>query len=84
LCGNNGKERISEFFATSIEPLGELLLSEDYHFCKEWREKCAGTVWAAPWAQLAHVGTHMFDGILMPPPAAHVATPISTPIHTPV
>ena len=68
LGGNIGKERISE----------------DYHFCKEWREKCAGTVWAAPWAQLAHVGTHMFDGILMPPPTAHVTAPTSTPIHTPV
>lgn len=83
LGGNIGNERISEFFATSIEPTGERLLSEDYHFCREWREKCGGTVWAAPWAQLAHVGTHMFDGILMPPPTAHVtavATPTSTPI----
>lgn len=84
LGGNIGKERISEFFATSIEPLGERLLSEDYHFCREWREKCGGTVWAAPWAQLAHVGTHMFDGILMPPPTAQVTAPTSTPIHTPV
>ena len=86
LGGNIGKERISEFFATSIEPMGERLLSEDYHFCKEWREKCAGTVWAAPWAQLGHVGTHIFDGVLMPPPTTHVAqtTPGFTPIQTPV
>jgi hypothetical protein len=86
LGGNIGNERISEFFATSIEPMGERLLSEDYHFCKEWREKCGGTVWAAPWVQLAHIGTHMFDGILMPPPAAPVAqaTPGFTPIQTPV
>ena len=86
LGGNIGKERISEFFATSIEPLGERLLSEDYHFCKEWREKCAGTVWAAPWVQLGHVGTHIFDGVLMPPPTTHVAqaTPGFTPIQTPV
>jgi hypothetical protein len=86
LGGNIGNERISEFFATSIEPLGERLLSEDYHFCKEWREKCAGTVWAAPWAQLGHVGTHIFDGVLMPPPAVHVApaTPGFTPIQTSV
>jgi hypothetical protein len=86
LGGNIGKERISEFFATSIEPMGERLLSEDYHFCKEWREKCAGTVWAAPWVQLGHVGTHIFDGVLMPPPTTHVAqaTPGFTPIQTPV
>ena len=83
LGGNIGKERISEFFATSIEPLGERLLSEDYHFCKEWREKCGGTVWAAPWAQLGHVGTHIFDGVLMPPPTAHVSA-ITTPTSTPI
>lgn len=85
LGGNIGHERISEFFATSIEPTGERLLSEDYHFCREWREKCGGTVWAAPWAQLAHVGTHMFDGTLMPAPTPVVqATPGVTPIRTPV
>jgi len=85
LGGNIGKDRISEFFATSIEPTGERLLSEDYHFCREWREKCGGTVWAAPWAQLAHVGTHMFDGTLMPAPTPVVqATPGVTPIRTPV
>lgn len=64
LGGNLGNERIHEFFATSIEPIGERLLSEDYHFCKEWRDKCGGTVWAAPWVQLGHIGTHKFDGIL--------------------
>jgi len=68
LGGNIGHERISEFFATSIEPLGERLLSEDYHFCKIWREKCGGSVWAAPWAQLSHIGTHMFNGILTEKP----------------
>jgi hypothetical protein len=69
LGGNIGNERIVEYFATSIEPIGERLLSEDYHFCKLWREKCGGSVWAAPWVQLAHVGTHMFDGQLMPMPS---------------
>jgi hypothetical protein len=34
LSGSIGNERITEFFATSIEPTGERLLSEDYHFCK--------------------------------------------------
>ncbi len=68
LGGNIGNERILEFFATSIEPLGERLLSEDYHFCKIWREKCGGSVWAAPWVQLAHIGTHKFDGILTEKP----------------
>ena len=67
LGGNIGNERIHEFFATSIEPIGERLLSEDYHFCKIWRE-IGGTVWAAPWAQLGHSGTHKFDGILAEKP----------------
>jgi hypothetical protein len=68
LGGNIGNDRIHEFFATSIEPIGERLLSEDYHFCKIWREKCGGTVWAAPWAQLGHIGTHKFDGVLTEKP----------------
>ena len=72
LSGAIGNERIVEYFATSIEPIGERLLSEDYHFCKMWRDKCNGTVWAAPWAQLGHIGTHIFDGVLMPPPSEYV------------
>ena len=82
LGGAIGQDRIYEFFATSIEPIGERLLSEDYHFCKIWREKCGGTVWAAPWAHLGHIGTHMFDGGLMPKPAP--VQPTVTPIQTPV
>ena len=85
LGGAIGNERIYEFFATSIEPIGERLLSEDYHFCREWRDKCGGTVWAAPWAQLGHIGTHIFDGILMPPPAEY-AKEVNAPVpeRTPV
>lgn len=86
LNGAIGQERIYEFFATSIEPIGERLLSEDYHFCKIWRELCGGSVWAAPWAQLGHVGTHMFDGQLMPAPTEVVQQmqPAATPERTPV
>lgn len=85
LGGNIGKERITEYFATSIEPMGERLLSEDYHFCKMWREKCGGQVWAAPWAKLAHVGTHIFEGALVPDPGmavqqAEIQPPTSTPV----
>ena len=58
------KIEINEFFATSIDKdSGNRLLSEDYHFCKIARE--AGfTVWAAPWAQLSHTGTYIFNGQL--------------------
>jgi hypothetical protein len=57
------QESINEFFATSITEDTNRLLSEDYHFCKVARE--AGfRVWAAPWAQLSHTGTYIFNGHL--------------------
>ena len=57
------QEVINEFFATSITEDTNRLLSEDYHFCKIARE--AGfRVWAAPWAQLSHTGTYVFNGHL--------------------
>lgn len=61
------KEKIYEFFATSIEPVTNRLLSEDYHFCRIWR-LIDGKVWAAPWCQLAHIGTYAFEGNLTPSP----------------
>lgn len=60
-----GAEEIREFFTTSIEPETQHLLSEDYHFCRIWRE-AGGKIYAAPWAQLGHVGTYLFDGSLAP------------------
>jgi hypothetical protein len=60
-------ERIVEFFATMIEPETELLLSEDYYFCRKARE--AGfSVWAAPWVELSHIGTYAFEGRLLKSP----------------
>ena len=52
---------IPRFFATSIDPLSNVLLSEDYHFCRLWREE-GGKIWAAPWVRLAHVGSYIFEG----------------------
>lgn len=65
LSGKLGAEEIKEFFTTSIEPETQHLLSEDYHFCRIWRE-AGGKIFAAPWAQLGHVGTYLFDGSLAP------------------
>lgn len=63
---SNG-ENIVEFFATMIEPETNLLLSEDYYFCRKARE--AGfSVWAAPWAELSHIGTYAFEGKLLKQP----------------
>ncbi len=58
-------DEIIEYFATSIEPETQRLLSEDYHFCYNWRTKCDGKIYAAPWVQLAHMGTYFFEGRLM-------------------
>lgn len=66
LAGNMGmREEIKEYFATSIEPNSKRLLSEDYHFCRTWREM-GGKIYAAPWCDLAHVGTFVFEGKLLP------------------
>lgn len=54
-------KKIPEFFTTSIDPDTGVLLSEDYHFCRVWREM-GGTIWAAPWVGLDHVGTYVFSG----------------------
>lgn len=70
---NMTQEQIYEFFATSINPEDKHLLSEDYHFCRTWRKSCNGTVWAAPWVQLEHVGTYAFNGQLV-----HISNTIET------
>jgi hypothetical protein len=67
LSGTMGAEQISQYFTESIEPETKRLLSEDYHFCKTWRDN-GGEIWAAPWAGLTHIGTYAFDGKLLPAP----------------
>lgn len=57
------KEKIHEFFDTSIDEESNRLLSEDYHFCKLAR-KHGFKVYAAPWATLVHSGTYNFAGTL--------------------
>jgi hypothetical protein len=64
LSGSIGAERISEYFATSIDPASNRLLSEDYHFCTIWR-RSGGKVHVAPWVNLAHVGSYVFEGRLL-------------------
>lgn len=55
------QEPIKEYFATSIDPKHNVLLSEDYHFCQLWK-KHGGEVHIAPWADLTHNGTYEFAG----------------------
>ena len=56
---------IREYFATSINPDNNMLLSEDYHFCHVARANGI-KVWAAPWVQLSHLGSYLFEGYLLP------------------
>jgi len=51
---------VHEFFATSIDEHG-VLLSEDYHFCENWR-RLGGRVFAQPFLRFTHVGPHIFAG----------------------
>ena len=57
--------RITEYFACAIEPGVERLLSEDYYFCWKAREHDI-KIWAAPWANLGHFGSYLFEGGLIP------------------
>lgn len=61
----NPGDLIHEYFAVSIEEGTNRLLSEDYHFCMLAR-KHGYKVWAAPWVTLAHIGSYMFEGTLIP------------------
>ena len=67
LGGGLKDDRIREYFATSIDPDSNVLLSEDYHFCRLARMN-GYKVWAAPWVQLAHLGSYLFEGGLLPAP----------------
>lgn len=60
-----GQETIYGFFDTSIEEESNRLLSEDYHFCSQYRS-IGGKIYAAPWAILSHTGTYEFNGRLIP------------------
>ena len=56
--------KIYDFFQTSHCPDSGRLLSEDYHFCVQYR-KHGGKVYAAPWCKLGHWGSFLFEGALV-------------------
>ena len=58
-------EEIHEFFGVPIDKESGRLLSEDYDFCHKWR-RAGGKVYAAPWCQLGHQGSYLFEGTLIP------------------
>jgi hypothetical protein len=50
-----------QYFNTSIDPIDNIQLPEDYTFCKLARDN-GFRIWAAPWAVLSHTGTYMYTG----------------------
>jgi len=52
------------FFETMIDPETGSYLSEDYAFCKRWRD-IGGELWIHLESRLTHVGAIAFDGDLM-------------------
>jgi hypothetical protein len=56
-------ERYS-FFESMIDPGTGSYLSEDYAFCKRWRD-IGGEIWINLESRLTHVGSIAFDGDLM-------------------
>lgn len=52
-------EKVFEFFFTEI--VDNILLSEDYAFCRAWRN-LGGKIYAAPWVRVTHIGTYEFRG----------------------
>lgn len=53
-------QMVTEYFKTDITEDG-ILLSEDYYFCRKYRE-LGGKVYAAPWVRIVHAGEYIFDG----------------------
>lgn len=49
------------FFDCVTDPVTKQYLSEDYAFCKKWRE-AGGRIWADMTSSLGHVGTYKFEG----------------------
>lgn len=54
-------EEIHDYFRVEINNDTQHLLSEDYFFCHSYR-KIGGRVWCAPWCEVGHFGSHLFNG----------------------
>jgi hypothetical protein len=50
---------IYDFWQTTIDDESERLLSEDYQFCKLWKES-GGKIYLAPYVRVSHAGTYWF------------------------
>lgn len=52
------EELYKEFFFTSIDE-NNILLHEDFTFCKMWCD-LGGKIYGAPWVRLFHIGNHVY------------------------
>lgn len=52
-------ETIYDFWRTEIDSGSNRLLSEDYNFCKMWKQM-GGKIYLAPYVKVVHVGTYWF------------------------
>jgi hypothetical protein len=52
-------ETVYDFWRTEIDPESNRLLSEDYNFCKMWKQ-LGGKIYLAPYVKVVHVGTYWF------------------------
>ena len=59
-----GVDRVTMIFDTMIEPETGELLSEDYAFCRRWRD-LGGRIFADTTFNLQHLGQHHFQGDLV-------------------
>lgn len=61
---DNAAQETVMVFETMIEPETGQYLSEDYAFCRRWRD-LGGEIWADFDARLTHVGHAAYTGSLM-------------------
>ncbi|HTI67751.1 MAG TPA: hypothetical protein VL460_09440, partial [Caulobacteraceae bacterium] len=61
---NAPPKRTVMFFESMIEPDNREHLSEDYAFCRRWRD-IGGEIWADFQTRMTHVGHAAYSGSLM-------------------
>lgn len=52
-------ESVYDFWQTVVDPSSLRLLSEDYNFCKLWKD-IGGKIYLAPYVKVTHAGTYWF------------------------
>ena len=53
-------DTVYDFWKTVVDPKSERLLSEDYNFCKLWKDQ-GGKIYLAPYVKVVHAGTYWFQ-----------------------